>query len=50
MIGTADLQSVHVSGVFRIDDTDGFLFSLKEALGVKTLNSPGQVTFLRGRS
>jgi ferric-dicitrate binding protein FerR (iron transport regulator) len=30
---------VHVSGVFRIGDTDGFLFCLQEALGVKTLDS-----------
>jgi transmembrane sensor len=50
VIGTADLQSVHVSGVFRIGDTDGFLFSLKEAVGVKTLDSPGQVTLLRDGS
>jgi transmembrane sensor len=50
VIGTAQLQSVHVSGVFRIGDTDGFLFSLQEALGVKTLDSPGQVTLLRGGS
>jgi len=50
VIGTAELQSVHVSGVFRIGDTDGFVFSLKEALGMKTLDSPGQVTLLRGGS
>ncbi len=50
VIGTADLQSVRVSGVFRIGDTDGFLFSLREAVGVKTLDSPGQVTLLRGGS
>jgi transmembrane sensor len=50
VIGTADLQSVHISGVFRIGDTDGFLFSLQAALGVKTLDSPGQVTLLRGGS
>jgi transmembrane sensor len=50
VIGTADLQSVRVSGVFRIGDTDGFLFSLKEAVGVKTLDSPGQVTLLRDGS
>ena len=33
----------------RVDvvSTDGFLFSLQAALGVKTLDSPGQVTLLR---
>jgi transmembrane sensor len=50
VIGTTQLQSVRVSGVFRIGDTDGFVFSLQEVLGVKTLDSPGQVTLLRGGS
>jgi transmembrane sensor len=50
VIGTEELRSVRVSGVFRIGDTDGFVFSLKEALGMKTLDSPGQVTLLRGGS
>jgi len=50
VIGTAELQSVHVSGVFRIGDTDSFVCSLKEALGMRILDSPGQVTLLRGGS
>jgi transmembrane sensor len=50
VIGTPELESVRVSGVFQIGDADGFLFSLKEALRVQTLDSPGEVTLVRRRS
>jgi len=46
-LGSADLNSVHVSGVFQIGDLDGFLFSLKETLRVQALESPGEVTLVR---
>lgn len=47
VVGTPDLQTVRVSGVFRIGDTDGFLFSLEQALGVQTLDAAGEVTLVR---
>jgi ferric-dicitrate binding protein FerR (iron transport regulator) len=47
VIGTFELESVRVSGVFQIGDTDGFLYSLKEALRVQTLESQGEVTLVR---
>jgi transmembrane sensor len=50
VIGTPELDAVRVSGVFQIGDAEGFLFSLKEALGVQTFESPGEVTLLRTRS
>jgi len=46
-IGTPELASVRVSGVFRIGDADGFLFSLQEALKVETHESPGEVVLIR---
>ena len=49
MIGTPELESVRVTGVFQIGDADGFVFSLKEVLGVKALGSPGEVTLVRGK-
>jgi transmembrane sensor len=48
-IGSPDLQSVRVSGVFGIGDTDGFLYSLREALGVQTQASGGGVILTRAR-
>jgi transmembrane sensor len=50
VIGSPELDTVRVSGVFQIGDADGFLFSLKEALGVQALESPGEVTLVRTRS
>ncbi|HEY5760880.1 MAG TPA: FecR domain-containing protein [Steroidobacter sp.] len=47
VVGTTDLEAVRVSGVFRIGDTDGFLFSLEQALGVQTLEAAGEVTLVR---
>lgn len=46
VIGSADLRERRVSGVFRIGDTDGFLFSLQAALGVTTYDSAGEVTLV----
>ena len=48
-IGSPDLQSVRVSGVFGIGDTEGFLYSLREALGVQTQASSGGVILTRAR-
>lgn len=50
VIGTPELESVRVSGVFSIGDADGFLFSLQEALHVQMLDSPGEVTLVRTKS
>jgi len=47
VIGTDDLNTVRVSGVFRIGDTEGFLFSLREALGVQTLATQEEIVLLR---
>lgn len=49
VIGTAALRSVRVSGVFRIGDAEGFLFSLRESLGVQALESGGEVILTRTR-
>jgi transmembrane sensor len=49
VIGTRELESVRVSGVFSIGDVEGFLFSLREALGVRTLDSPSEVTLIRSK-
>jgi len=50
VIGTPELESVRVSGVFYIGDIDGFLYSLKEGLRVQALESPGEVTLVRTKS
>jgi transmembrane sensor len=50
VIGSQELKSVRVSGVFEIGDTDGFLYSLKEALRIQALESPGEVTLVRTKS
>jgi len=47
VIGAADLNTVRVSGVFHIGDTEGFLFSLREALGVQTLVTQEEIVLLR---
>lgn len=47
VIGTAGLESVRVSGVFRIGDTDGFLYSLREALGLQTHATTDEVVLMR---
>jgi transmembrane sensor len=47
VIGTADLDAVRVSGVFSIGDTEAFLFSLREALGVRTLQTGDGIVLLR---
>lgn len=47
VIGTPELSAVRVSGVFRIGDTDGFLFSLQEALHVQGHESGNEIVLLR---
>lgn len=49
-IGTPELTAVRVSGVFRIGDAEGFLFSLREALGVDVHESPEEAVLMRSRS
>jgi transmembrane sensor len=50
VIGTHELGDVRVSGVFRIGDLDGFLYSLREALGVETHDSAGEIVLVRPSS
>lgn len=50
VIGSPELESVRVSGVFQIGNIEGFLFALKEALNVTALDSPGQIVLMRGTS
>jgi transmembrane sensor len=47
VIGAADLNAIRVSGVFRIGDTEAFLFSLREALGVQTIATQEEIVLLR---
>jgi len=47
VIGTPELQSVRVSGVFSIGDTEAFLFSLREALGAQTLGNKDEIVLVR---
>lgn len=47
VIGTPDLGDVRVSGVFRIGDAEGFLFSLREALNIETHGTQGGVVLMR---
>ena len=44
---TPDLRSVRVSGVFRIGDADGFLYFLREVLGVEAHESANEVVLIR---
>jgi transmembrane sensor len=46
ILGTPTLGSVRISGVFRIGDTEGFLFSLREALHVETHETQGGVVLI----
>jgi transmembrane sensor len=50
VIGSPDLELVRVSGIFQIGNIDGFLFALKEVLGITTLDSPGEIVLVRRRS
>lgn len=47
VVGTPELAAVRVSGVFRIGDADGFLFSLREALRVESHVSGDEIVLLR---
>lgn len=47
VIGTPELSSVRVSGVFSIGDTEGFLYSLQEALGVQTHEASGETILMK---
>lgn len=46
-VGTPELESVRVSGVFRLGDIDGFIYSLREALGVETHEATNEVVVMR---
>jgi transmembrane sensor len=46
VIGTRDLAERRVSGVFRIGDTEGFLYSLREALAVESHESGNEVVLM----
>jgi transmembrane sensor len=48
-IGTPELSDVRVSGVFRIGDVDGFLFSLREALHVEAHASDDEIVLMRAQ-
>jgi transmembrane sensor len=47
VIGTRELAEVRVSGIFRISDLDGFLYSLREALGVQAHEAGSEVVLVR---
>jgi len=49
VIGTPELQSVRVSGVFSIGDTEAFLFSLRETLDAQTLGSADEIVLVRAQ-
>ncbi len=46
-VSTSELESVRVSGVFHTGDVSGFLYSLREALGVQIHESAGAVVLTR---
>jgi len=46
-VGTPELESVRVSGIFRTGDAAGFLYSLQQALGVQTHESVHGVVLTR---
>ena len=46
-VGTPELESVRVSGVFRLGDIDGFIYSLREALRVETHEAANDVVVMR---
>ncbi len=47
VVGTTELSPVRVTGVFRIGDAQGFLFSLREVLHVETHESDDEIVLLR---
>lgn len=47
VIGTQGLAERRVSGVFRIGDTEGFLYSLREALSIEAHESAGEVVLIQ---
>lgn len=47
VIGSRDLAERRVSGVFRIGEIDGFLYSLREALGVESHESAHEVVLMQ---
>ncbi len=50
VVDTPELGAVRVSGVFRIGDVEGFLFSLQEALHVESHESQDEIVLLRSAS
>jgi transmembrane sensor len=48
-IGSPELESVHVSGVFRIGDTEGFLYSLREALAIQVQTTKNEAVLMRAQ-
>lgn len=46
-IGTPELTSVRISGVFRIGDTDGLLFSLQDVLNVQAHTLSDEVILMK---
>lgn len=46
-IGTPEVRALRVSGIFRIGDIDGFLFSLREALQIEAHASDGEIVLMR---
>jgi len=49
-VGTPELGAVRVTGVFRIGDTEAFLFSLREALNIETHDTQGGIVLIRTTS
>jgi transmembrane sensor len=49
VIGTQGLAERRVSGVFRIGDAEGFLFSLREALHIEAHEAAGEVVLIETR-
>ncbi len=47
VIGTPALGSVRVTGLFRIGDAKGFLFSLREILGIEAYESANEVVLVK---
>ncbi len=48
-IGSPELDSIRVSGVFRIGDSEGFLYSLREALAIQTQVSGNEIILVRSQ-
>jgi transmembrane sensor len=46
-VGTPELGAVRVSGMFRIGDTEAFLFTLREALNIETHDTQGGIVLIR---